>query len=121
MAKQTNTGMGTLGFVLTFLGSLVFLYVAYNLLTAWSVSSVFAGAGAVLLPVFAGLGIVSAITLFFASFATLKGNKTGEMWGLSTEVVAAVTLLALTLGTGQAWYVVLGFVLAVLGSAVAMM
>ena len=113
--------MNTWGFVLTLLGALVFLYVSYNLLTNWSVSSVFTGAGAVLLPVFAGVSVISAITLFFANFATLKGNKSSEMWGLKLEAVTGITLLALTLGSAWSWYVVLGFVLAVLGSAISMM
>ncbi len=120
-SKRNEHGAGV--FVLTFLGSLAYLYVAYSLVTAFSASALFSGAGAVLLPIFAGVAIISAIALFLTSFTLINGN--GEA-GMTSKLAlwAGISMIALTIGVGNGTLVgaaILGFVLAEIGALVARM
>jgi len=125
MAKTNDSGKWTWAFVLTFLGSLVFLYVAYNVLTApaawWTSLPLFGGAGAVFLPIFAGVSIISAIVLFFSSFGLMQGGKGATEMVTKSSMITGITLLALTLGSVWSWYSLLGFVLASIGITIAWM
>ncbi len=115
MAKQQqNWG----AFVLEFLGSLVFLGVAFS--GALDVS----GAG-FWGPIFVGAGVIASIALFFNSFGLVSGMGMGmdfRLMGLETSAVAGLTLTALTWTANGSvwpfayWGAVLGFVLSFLGS-----
>ncbi len=111
MAKNTAKSNGkTQGaFVLAFLGSLAYLYVVYDLLAHWSTPVLFGGYGAVFLPIFAGVGVIAAVSLFLASFGLMKGNDMAGKWVWKCTIGGGVTLAALTVGSasGNIWFVIL--------------
>jgi hypothetical protein len=121
MAKNSKTdGKKYAAFVLAFIGSLAYIYVAYGLVTNWSIPSIFSGVGAVFLPIFAGLGIISSVGLLLASFGLLTGSEKTAGWVWKSGMWGGVTLVALTLGNANlVWIIVLGFALATISSAVA--
>ncbi|MCL5427760.1 MAG: hypothetical protein M1321_01105 [Candidatus Marsarchaeota archaeon] len=122
MAKSTRNGRSAPAFVLAFLGSLAYLYVVYELLAPkWAVPALFSGnAGGVLLPIFAGVGVVSAIGLFLLSFVLLTDSKNVVNWIYKSSVVAGITLVALTVSNpGLIWFSVLGVVLSLIGTIIA--
>lgn len=132
MAKSANkqSGNGALGFILAFLGSLAYLYVAYSLLmglqSGWTPSSVlFGGVGSFFLPLFVGVGVISSIGLFLASFGLIKNAANSKHWVSKTSMVGGITLIALFAGSASApalvWYAILGFVLSMIGSIAAEM
>jgi hypothetical protein len=132
MAKSAdkNKGNGVLSFILAFLGSLVYLYVVYTLLmglqSGWTASLViFGGSGSFFLPIFIGLGVVSSIGLFLASFGLLKGDNNSRNWVSKTSIIGGVSLIALFAGSTTTpaivWYAILGFVLSMIGSIAAEM
>ncbi len=117
------SGNKTWGFVLAFLGSLVYLYVAFTLVSGGGVSAWSAGASLanVVWSLVLGLGAVGAVSLFLTSFGLMKGEKMAVEWGMKISFMAGIALVALTAGSVWAWYALLGFVLATLGSIVASM
>ncbi len=132
MAKSANkqSGNGALGFILAFLGSLAYLYVAYSLLmglqSGWTPSSVlFGGTGSFFLPIFVGVGVISSIGLFLASFDLIKNAPNAKKWVFKTSMVGGITLIALFAGSvstpALVWYAILGFVLSMIGSIAAEM
>ncbi len=122
MAKNASNGNSAPAFVLAFLGSLAYLYVVYGLVTNWHTPALFAGVGAVFLPIFAGVGILSAIGLFLASFSLLKGDKKSKEWIWKSTLWGGVALVALTVGdVASVGIILLGFILATIGSMVAAM
>ena len=121
MAKSSS-GNRAWAFVLSLIGSLIYLYAAFAFLgTGNPASSLFSGSGAFLLPLFAGVGVVSAVGLFLASFGLLKGGDEPTKWTWKSAMWGGVALVALFAGTSMAWYVVLGFLLASVGSIAAKM
>ena len=122
MAKSETSGNRTWGFVLAFLGTLTFLYVAFYLVGGASVWTSGASLADVVWAAFLGLAAVGSVSLFLASFGLLKGQKmaTEMVWKISFPV--GIVLVALTAGNGAwAWYALLGFVLTTLGVIVATM
>ena len=120
------SGNKTWGFVLAFLGSLAYLYVAFTLLngvaTGWTApAAIFGGFGAFFVPLFLGLGVVGAVSLFLTSFGLMKGGKMAEEWAMKIAFLGGISLVALTAGSVWAWYALLGFVLATLGTIIATM
>ena len=122
MAK--NAGNNVAGFAMQFVGSLFFLaavaalYVpqVYGAGSGWS-------AAALWIPILYAVAVVSSIALFFTSFAQLGSMGGMASWkAMSSATAAAVSLVALTAGNST-WFVavLIGFVLAFLGSAVGMM
>lgn len=111
-------------FVLQLIGSLVLLAVVFgggipNSLTGMAIAW---GAGAFWLPVFVGVAVIASVALFFASFGYVSGMSGPRMgmMGLTADVVAGLTLVALTWGNMTwVWSAILGFVLCFLGSAMA--
>ncbi len=121
MAK--NAGNNVAGFALQFVGSLFFLaavaalYVptGYGAGGGWAAASLW-------IPILYAVAVVSAVALFFTSFAQLGSMGGMASWkAMSTTTAAAVTLVALTAGN-TTWFVavLIGFVLSFLGSAVGM-
>ncbi len=114
MAK--NSESKTWAFILTLVGSLIYLYIVWNWLSNPVASTVFSGAGAVFYPFFVGFAVVSAVGLFLLSFAFLR-NASDELRKHEDKaaLVGGLTLVALTVGTPWIWWAVLGFVLAKIG------
>ncbi|MGC8479368.1 MAG: hypothetical protein ACP5M9_01730 [Candidatus Micrarchaeia archaeon] len=133
MAKSSEKNKGNngvLGFILAFLGSLVYLYAAYTLLTGlqsgWAPSStLFGGAGSFFLPIFVGVAVISAVGLFLASFGLMKNDKNAKFWVGRTSIMGGISLIALFAGSistpALVWYALLGFVLSMIGSIVSEM
>ncbi len=125
MAKNA-AGNNVAGFALQFVGSLFFLAAVAALYGPWAApgSGMAANpAAAMWIPLLYGIAVVSAIALFFTSFAQLGSGGGMASWkAMSTSTAAAVTLVALTAGN-TTWFVavLIGFVLSFLGSAVGMM
>lgn len=116
---------------LRFLASLFFLYALFGGLSAgvgwWSVYV--SGAGSLWLPILFGIAVLSSIGLFFSSLAGLVFKSSMGMGG-KMATVASFALIALTYGpsvTGIAslssvfWVVILGFILAWVGTGIEMM
>ena len=121
MAKSEMSGNKTWGFVLAFLGSLVYLYVAFTLVSGAGVWSAGASLANVVWSLVLGLGVVGSVSLFLTSFGLMKGEKMAVEWGMKISFMAGIALVALTAGSVWVWYALLGFVLATLGSIVASM
>ncbi|MEM0200920.1 MAG: hypothetical protein QXD23_00770 [Candidatus Micrarchaeaceae archaeon] len=127
MAKSAdkNSGNGVLSFILAFLGSLVYLYVVYTLLmglqSGWTASLVlFGGSGSFFLPLLVGVGVVSSIGLFLASFGLMKNDRNAKFWVNRTSILGGISLIALFAGSTTTpaivWYAILGFILSMIGS-----
>ncbi|MGC9037733.1 MAG: hypothetical protein ACP5GD_02445 [Candidatus Micrarchaeia archaeon] len=121
MAKQTqNWG----AFVLEFLGSLAYLFVAFAvpgglLATA---GGVFGGSAGLWLPFFLGAAVIGSIALFFISFGNLLGwDRMGIAKAAMCATVAAGFALTVLVWTNTAYLAtaLLGFVLAFIGSGLA--
>jgi len=118
MAKQTqNWG----AFVLEFLGSLAYLFVAFVLPGGLAVTSgLFAGAGGLWLPFFAATAVLASVALFFISFGNLWNIKGIGKAALCATVAGGFALVALSytnlayLGT-----TLVGFILALIGTGLA--
>ncbi len=116
--KETNGGV----FALEFIGSLFYLFVAYELISgAVGVNALFSGTGAFWLPIFASLAVISTIILFFYSFTYLsKYPIRMELGGCTIDAVvtavAAITMVALTFSNGGYLALTLiGFIIAFIG------
>lgn len=121
MAKNsTNWG----GFLLTFIGSLFYLYAVYWAYSHWSslwwsTGPVSGTAGAAIAPLLFAFATVAAIGLFIMSFAGMKmGGKEMGMMKWKATMGGAVTLLALGIGGGAMAFgvVVVGFILSSIGA-----
>ena len=117
--KATNWG----AFVLTLVGSLIYLYAVWwtnsnwsNLW--WSTAAVNGTAGAAVAPLLFALATVAAIGLFIMSFVGL--GMTSDMMRMGAVKAAmggGVTLIALTIGNSMAFTIVIvGFILATIGA-----
>jgi len=117
MAKQTqNWG----AFVLEFLGSLAYLFVAFALPGGLAVTGgLFAGAG-LWLPFFAATAVLASVALFFISFGNLWNIRGIDKAALCATVAGGFALVALSytnvayLGT-----TLVGFILALIGTGLA--
>lgn len=123
MAKNASNNVA--GFALQFVGSLFFLAAVAALYVPWGSGqySTWPAGATLWVPILYAVAVVSAIALFFTSFAQLGSMGGMASWkAMSTTSAAAVTLVALTAGN-TTWFVavLIGFVLSFLGSAVGMM
>jgi hypothetical protein len=117
MAKRGENR--TWAFVLTLIGSLLYLYAVSTFVNnPFPSNGLFIGTGSFFLPLFAGIGVISAIALFVSSFGLLRtdaGEKAVE-WSLGKSATwGGIALIALFIGSLTMWYVVLGFFLAIIG------
>ncbi len=120
MAK--NNESKTWAFILTLVGSLVYLYIVWNWLGNPVANAVFGGAGAVFYPLVVGLAVVSAVGLFLMSFSFLRTSSDElTMHAGKASMIAGVTLVALTVGSGMVWWAILGFALVKMGHMAAKM
>ncbi|MEM0149280.1 MAG: hypothetical protein QXW10_00065 [Candidatus Micrarchaeaceae archaeon] len=119
MAKaKANGGV----FALEFIGSLFYLYVVYEFLSsAVGINALFSGTGAFWLPIFASLAVLTTIVLFFYSFTYLSARRIEmKLFNCTADsmatVVAAISLIALTMGNGGYLALTLiGFIIALFG------
>jgi hypothetical protein len=115
---------------LRFLASLFFLYVIFGgatASTAWWSPWVVNGAGSLWLPILFGAAVLSTIALFFGtlffgglSMAGMAPKMNGSGMGWKTALIAAFSLTALTVSpsfSGVFWVVIVGFILAWVGTA----
>ncbi|MEM3781525.1 MAG: hypothetical protein QXT43_00990 [Candidatus Micrarchaeaceae archaeon] len=116
MAKQTqNWG----AFVLEFLGSLAYLYVAFasNLLS--QASGVFGSSAGLWLPFFLGAAVIGSVALFFISFGNLTGLESKSVTrGAMCATITAGFALSVLVFTNTSYLAValVGFILAFIGS-----
>ncbi|MDE1856602.1 MAG: hypothetical protein KGH98_00795 [Candidatus Micrarchaeota archaeon] len=121
MAKK-SANWGT--FLLTFIGSLFYLYAVYWAYSHWgslwwSTGPVSGTAGAAVAPLLFGLATIAAIGLFIMSFAGINmGGEKMNMMKRKATMGGAVTLLALGIGGGSTAFgiVVIGFILSIIGA-----
>ncbi len=120
MAKKK---INSAAFALEFIGSLFFLFLVYAMsANLFSGSSIFSGFGGFWLPIFVGIGTISAIALFLFSFTYLTDHplmheQKCKMGGMGLSVAAGVSFVALTLGsTGYFVVAIIGFVIAAIGA-----
>jgi hypothetical protein len=118
--KRTNEGV----FALEFVGSLFYLVLVYLMAAnAMRVSVVFSGTGSFWLPVFAGVSVIAAISLFVFSFTYLaepkiiSGEHTKNL-GLYFAAATGVTFTAMTLGTVLFVFAFAGFILSLIGGMI---
>ncbi len=116
----------TAGAALVFLGSLVYLYVAYSWYNAGASGSAWLNAAQFLAPFVVAAAIFSTITLFFMGLGGLAGMAKGGdkmmsnvlwkfvMWG-------GMTFIILTGGTSWFLWAMVGLVLTYLGASWEMM
>lgn len=115
---------------LRFLASVLFLYVIFGGTAAaagWWSPWVVNGAGSLWLPILFGAAVLSSVALFFGTlfFGSLAmagmAPKMGSgSMGWKASMIAAFSLTALTVSpsfSGVFWVVILGFILAWVGSA----
>jgi hypothetical protein len=124
-AKKSSSSVG--GGVLVFLGSLIYLYVVFTwyssgaALGAWVSATQFFG------PFVVAAAMVSAITLFFMSIGAMANKATGEMKSMMQMVLwkfvmlAGVTEIIVTGGSGWFYAAILGFILTYIGAMAASM
>ncbi len=118
MAKKSMMGTGA---ALAFLGSLVYLYLAFTWTgpAAWigGTTSTFAY---VLVPLAATTAVISAVSLFLLSIGAYAWKSSDEKMMWATKKAAywgGFALVLLTGGSGGNFYLaVLGFLLAYIGS-----
>lgn len=113
MAKsQTNWGI----FALEFIGSLIFLALVFSNSYNNYMNSAWGGA-ALWLPVFYAAAVISSISLFFISFATIAGWKGAERGAMCATIGASFSLFALTAGNFTYFIAaIIGFIIAFIGA-----
>lgn len=115
----SNKKPNWLAWALKFIGSLVYLYVVYQLWTYPVSGSVFA-------PVLFGLAVVLSVALFLANLATLAAPKGDlKMWVSKTVTWGGFALIAATYTMGSmvgpaTATALIGFIIAYIGSGMDM-
>lgn len=124
MAKKNS--MWQVGGALTFLGSLIYLYVFFAWYGAGAPVGAWLSAAQFLAPLVIGFGVFSAVTLFFMSLGTLMGKMSGDqkmaehmLWKFI--MVGAISFLIITGGSSMFWWAFLAFILTYLGAMSAKM
>ncbi|MDE1854771.1 MAG: hypothetical protein KGH57_00405 [Candidatus Micrarchaeota archaeon] len=113
MAKKNN--MMQIGGVLTFLGSLIYLYVFFG----WygSAPGAWLNMASFLAPIILGVALFFAVTLFFTSLGTLAGKSQVKMdmaWRFVST--AAIAFVIISGGTGWFYWSVLALLLTFVGA-----
>lgn len=115
MAKKNS--MKQIGGILTFLGSLVYLYVFFTWYGSGAAAGAWLSAAAFLAPIIIGVALFFAITLFFSGIGIAAGQakmKEEMLWKfVSTSAIAFVIL---TGGTGWFYWSVLALLLTFIGA-----
>ena len=118
MAKQTqNWG----AFVLEFLGSLAYLFVAFVPGGLSVNGGLFAGAG-LWLPFFVATAVLASVALFFISFGNLWTIRGIDKAALCATVAGGFALVALSYTNTNVVYLattLVGFILALIGTGLA--
>ena len=123
MAKNASkSGTRYWSFLLEFIGSLIFLWLASGQLGVIMANSV--GTGSVWYALLFGIAMVSAIVLFFVSFVNLTPMSNMVVTpAMRSTIFAGIAVLALVVMGGSGitdyYYAVLGFLLAFIGSGIA--
>ncbi len=109
------------GGVLVFLGSLVYLYVAWQAYAGGAASTWLGGYAQIWTPFVAAVAIFAAISLFFMSIGNMagKGGDSKDMANWTWKIVmwAAITFLIWTAGSAWFLWVIIALVLTYLGTA----
>ncbi len=109
----------TAGGVLVFLGSLVYLYIVYQAVTAGGTSSWLGGYAQLWTPLVAAVAVFSSIALFFLSITSLAGSTGGATtseWRWKYIMWSSITLLIWTAGGQWFLWAVVGLVLTYFGN-----
>jgi hypothetical protein len=112
--------MSQVGGALTFIGSLIYLYVYYTWYTSGYAPSAWLSMTAFLAPFVLGVALFSAVTLFFMGIGSMSGMAAKDpkmmmdvLWKFI--MAGAVTFVIITGGTGYYMWAVLALVLTYLG------
>lgn len=121
MAKKGNAQLGG---VLTFLGSLVYLYVFFTWYSGGYAPSTWLSMASFLAPFVVGFALFSAVTMFFIGLESMAGKiphdakRTKEiLWKFVT--LGAVTFVVIGGGGGWYYWVVLALLLTYIGAMLA--
>lgn len=134
MAKmKTNWG----AFLLSLIGALIYLYVIWNVwgaMPGWlSAQPAAAGAGGAMVPTLPSViqailfaaAVVGAISFLLTTLGkTMMSSDMMNTWSMKAHLMAGLALVALSVPPAPGlwfWIAVIGFVLAELGDAMAMM
>lgn len=122
MAKQSKERKSGV-FALEFVGSLFYLAVVFTGMATSYMNPVWNAAATLWLPLLYGAAVISAIALFFVSFANLSApNWKTSKCALCASVIGGFSLVALTAGNATFFLAsIIGFVLAFVGSGMANM
>ncbi len=109
---------------LGFLGSLIYLYVTFTLVSGGAAGSWVSGAGAVWLPLLGGLATLCSVIVFITALASITGRTSRNVVGMmrTAAIYGGLALFALTgpsgpLGAGVPYlWVLAAFVLVFLSS-----
>ncbi len=123
MAKKNATRLfernrkDTLPYLLVFIGSLMYIFVAFT----WNAASTFLGGvsgSGMWAPLLYGVSVIEAVALFLLSVGGLFGKPTVKLskWATLAAVYGGITLSALTAPSWNEAIVVLGFVFAYVGA-----
>ena len=122
MAKKDMTGP-----FIALIGSLVYLYIVWiwaHSATAMAIWTTGTTNATFWLPIFAGLGTAATFSVLLIALAGLGGMMETEaaQWAMKANFMAAVSLFALSIGTGWIfWLVALGLILGQIGVGKMMM
>ncbi len=115
VAKKSS--MAQIGGVLTFLGSLVYLYVFFTWYGGGAAAGSWLNAAAFLAPIIVGVALFFAVTLFFTGIGTIAGKaqvKQDMAWRFVST--AAITFVIISGGTGWFYWSVLALLLTFIGA-----
>jgi hypothetical protein len=118
MAKKGNAQLGG---ALTFLGSLVYLYVYFTWYSSGYAASGWLSMASFLAPLIVGFALFSAVTLFFIGLGSMAGKMPHDakrtkdvLWKFVT--IAAVAFVIITGGSGWYYWAVLALLLTYIGA-----
>jgi len=113
--KKSSQMKGTL---LEFLGALIYIYLVFTWLGSGGTPLWLSGAGAIWLPVIAGVALISSLTLFIMSLVALAGMNSDMMimGAMKATWWGGFAIFVLTAGGAWFWWAILGFLLAYIGT-----
>lgn len=122
MARKNQ--MAQIGGILTFLGSLIYLYVYFTWYGSGYSSGSWLSAAQFLAPFVAAFALFSAVTLFFVGLGSMAGRMPSDakrmkdvLWKFVT--IGAITFVIVTAGSGWYYWAVLALVLTYIGAMLA--
>ncbi len=115
MAKKNS--MAQLGGVLTFLGSLVYLYVFFTWYGGGAAAGSWLSMASFLAPIVVGVALFFAVTLFFTGLGTIAGKaQVEEKMTWKFVSTAAIAFVIISGGTGWFYLSVLALLLTFIGA-----